>query len=362
MDQQVIQPTSASKRSYALGFQRNIHYLRGIAATGVMLGHAAIYYDWTFHDPSFRPFFPDAFGIYGVAIFFAISGYLMSELIKRQNAFEFLARRIVRIYPAFLIATAVSLLILAPTLRQGYNPLSALLAPIGKTDYPLRVEWTLVHEVFFYAALFLVALFRQTKFVPWLGAVWLLSIMVFAMAPHPRIGEASLPDIPLMVANTGFAAGLLISPMIKRVHTPLLFLTIFGVSLIGVYWLPWYPGRATAGIGSVFLVAAALQCDFQLPRTADFALRKLGDWSYAIYLIHVSVITAVFAFPYAPLSAMVRFPIAIVAAMLFAIALGEIDLRLHRVSRAMVQEIPGRRLVATIGLFFGTYLLICLLY
>jgi peptidoglycan/LPS O-acetylase OafA/YrhL len=165
-----------------------------------------------------------------------------------------------------------------------------------------------------------------------------------------------------MVANTGFAAGLLISPMIKRVHAPLLFLTIFGISLIGLYWLPWYPGRATAGVGSVFLVAAALQCDFQLPRLIDLVLRKLGDWSYAIYLIHVSVITAVFAFPYAPLSAMVRFPIAIVAALLFAIALGETDFRLHRVSRAMVQATPRRVLVPAIGFFFGTYLLICLQY
>lgn len=327
-----------------------------------MLGHAAIYYDWTFQDARFRSLFPDAFGIYGVAIFFAISGYLMSELIKKQNAFEFFARRIVRIYPTFLIATAMSLLILAPMLRQGYNPLSAFLAPIGKTDYPLRVEWTLVHEVFFYAALFLISLSRQTRLVPWLGAVWLLSIIALAMTPHPRIGEASLPDIPLMVANTGFAAGLLISPMIKRVHAPLLFLTIFGISLIGVYWLPWYPGRATAGVGSVFLVAAALQLNFKLPRAADFVLQKLGDWSYAIYLIHVSVITAVFSFPNLPLSAMTSFPIAIIAAMLLAIALGEADLRLHRMSRAMVQTAPERVLITAIWLFLWAYLSICLLY
>ena len=55
-------------------------------------------------------------GLYGVSIFFAISGYLMATLVRRTGPFVFMAHRLVRIYPTFLIVVAL------------YGAISALLS------------------------------------------------------------------------------------------------------------------------------------------------------------------------------------------------------------------------------------------
>ncbi|MEL4070895.1 acyltransferase family protein [Ochrobactrum sp. GPK 3] len=74
-------------------------------------------------------------GLYGVAIFFALSGYLMVELSSRQNAHAFLAARIIRIYPALLIATLFALISDPFRLIEKFNWVYITLVPAGPIFY-----------------------------------------------------------------------------------------------------------------------------------------------------------------------------------------------------------------------------------
>src|SRR5918911_1462736 len=139
------------------GSLRSIQDLRGVAAVMVVLYHAGHYLALYRGDDALKGW--DALGLYGVAIFFAISGFLMASLVRRTGPWLFLAHRIVRIYPALLIAVAltgaVSGLIGRPFVL---DPVALALVPAGPRFYALDVEWTLLFEVTFYVALFLVGI------------------------------------------------------------------------------------------------------------------------------------------------------------------------------------------------------------
>lgn len=85
--------------------------VRGVAVLLVMLGHAG--------------FAPQATGMFGVTLFFALSGYLISGIILRAHAEgawslrRFLWRRAVRLVPALLL---VSLVMLGVWLCLGNDP------------------------------------------------------------------------------------------------------------------------------------------------------------------------------------------------------------------------------------------------
>jgi len=127
-----------------------------MAALFVVLYHASFYssqylgFGWQIN------LFGD-FATIGVAIFFAISGLLMAELIQRSDPWQFLAHRIVRIYPTFLLAVAAWLSIDAflGIHSIGFHLFSLMLIPAGQRDYYLGVEWTLVFECAYYLGLFL---------------------------------------------------------------------------------------------------------------------------------------------------------------------------------------------------------------
>lgn len=336
-----------TSRAVSKNFQKSVHYLRGIAALGVLLTHAGVHLERTYQVSWARSIFPDFLAIYGVAIFFAISGYLMATLVVRQPPFEFLARRILRIYPTFLVATAIALLVLPPVVAQKFEVLSATLLPIGTTSYALAVEWTLVHELFFYVALFVCVLFGLTRCVAPIGALWLVAIIGSALfgSTFPRIGHAHITEVGLMLGNFGFAAGLLIPSVTKRLRSPLLFLLLALIAATVTYSFgPKWP-RIIAGLASVFLLTAAVQSTVSLPVFVHVALSKLGDWSYALYLSHITVIYTVFHnIGYHPATILIATGLAI----LVSAVLGELDLLLHGLARKLVANGRTARVLAVL--------------
>src|SRR6266853_1327962 len=121
----------------------SIQCLRGLAALSVALFHASVHSGLHFGDSGWATAFDGRFGLVGVATFFAISGLLMADLIQRTDPWRFLAHRIVRIYPTYLIAVLVSVPI--PTFlgirKAGFHLFSLMLVPAGQRDYYLGVEW-----------------------------------------------------------------------------------------------------------------------------------------------------------------------------------------------------------------------------
>ena len=114
----------------------------------------------------------------GVIVFFLVSGYIITQVLQRERAGEFLLRRIFRIYPLYIAAVLIETLLAALLLGQAVPPLSVmiprllLIGDLFGTPYALAgVEWTLRLEVLFYAimaALKALGLIEQPKTLPWI--------------------------------------------------------------------------------------------------------------------------------------------------------------------------------------------------
>ena len=86
-------------------------FLRIVAALLVLYSHCYPLFTEGLSDPlANTPFV--SFGALGVAMFFVISGHLVTDsLIRSENVFEFLAKRILRIYPGLIAACIFSVFI-----------------------------------------------------------------------------------------------------------------------------------------------------------------------------------------------------------------------------------------------------------
>jgi exopolysaccharide production protein ExoZ len=104
--------------------------------------------------------FDERFGYLGVAVFFAISGMLMADILPRTEPWRFLSHRIVRIYPLYLLLVATWAVIGPATGAQkvAFHLLTLTLAPVGHRPVFLGPEWTLIYECSYYVALFALAL------------------------------------------------------------------------------------------------------------------------------------------------------------------------------------------------------------
>ncbi len=112
-------PTGASNLAAAPSRRNNIGTLRMVGALFVLLGHSFILSsdDGNTRDAvseaigSVAPFHLGLPGI-GVAMFFAISGYLVAQSYRRRgNAYGFAEARLLRIYPALWVAIGLTLVV-----------------------------------------------------------------------------------------------------------------------------------------------------------------------------------------------------------------------------------------------------------
>ncbi|MGV3486156.1 MAG: acyltransferase family protein [Planctomycetaceae bacterium] len=127
------------------------------------------------------------FGAYGVELFFILSGYVNSmSLLRRQQPADFVAARLIRIVPIFLIAifANVAILTLPPHAPSGVTWAQwlanlTLMPRIFGYECIDPVMWTLQVEITFYAAL--VAMFRlgalRRYFIGW-GTLLALSLAI----------------------------------------------------------------------------------------------------------------------------------------------------------------------------------------
>ena len=85
----------------------SLHVLRGAAAPSVLPYHASHYLPHLRGEIAALAIFNGFFGGYGVAAFFALSGYLMAQIVDRDSPGRFLIARVTRIYPLFLAIVAI---------------------------------------------------------------------------------------------------------------------------------------------------------------------------------------------------------------------------------------------------------------
>lgn len=143
-------------------FNAAAHGLRGVAAMMVFWGHLLggtakhIYAD----DPSYGRFIepPWHFGTAGVVLFFVISGFVILPSVVRYSPGQFALRRLLRLYPLFLVLSLVFVGLNAATgLYPKLNDLPTILAGLTFVNIFVGTEqltpnaWSLSFEVMFYA-------------------------------------------------------------------------------------------------------------------------------------------------------------------------------------------------------------------
>ncbi len=332
---------------------------RFVAAVLVLIFHVSVHLRNFF---GFRlgveSFVAKLFWAQGVDLFFAISGFVMASALQTGKVWRFLGNRVLRIYLPLLIAVGVALAMQQVVLGQIPEslalPRALTLLPFGNISYPLGVEWSLVHEVFFYGVIALLIAVRRPALQWSLTGIWAAAMLWHGWQTRP----ASPPILPLgweiVVSPFGlcFIAGMLAFRF--RARTGLTRSCLVIVFLAGeiTYW-NWNP--AWPGILTVLLLAITWGCAMALlvsvAERHDLAKENLlvrwGDWSYGMYLLHVPVILVVLGWFYSrqPL----RLPylqvwwIAFAFAMVVSMAFGKLESGIHaRIKRrlAMPKILP----------------------
>lgn len=300
----------------------SIQYLRGICVLMVVVWHAVVNANF-YAGPSaiWDPAESLVFLLAGVDIFFVISGFLMVHVFSSPlsgkmevKPWEFLLRRIIRIYPAYWI---YSLLFLAVFLSGSMFALtntdipspafmvkSLLLVP--QEQWPLLfVAWTLVYEVLFYLLFTLALCFFVSRNLT-------VAAVSAALITLVMIGVAS---------GTGGTSPEVLNPLLNGLFIEF----VFGMLLA----LSWSPRRSSSdafyvvcvlcgfcGVALLFSTSLFVSVDsggtlygqgrvwfWGLPAAlvvfsvvhmermgACFALKpllRLGEASYTLYLTHM---------------------------------------------------------------------------
>lgn len=281
--------------------------LRFFAAFAVLLFHAFIYFDKFHHGGwSIGALFDPTLLSRGVTVFFVISGFVMAMAIERLQPLAFAMHRVVRIYFGYFMAIGFAVMVKL-AIFKGFplftlHPVYISLLPFGVSDHPLGVEWTLVYEMFFYAVMTLMCALTVGLRKYFMG-FWLLCILManfggitnhaFSVL-HPIFWE-----IPFSLYNVHFILGVFCWWYFRLLNKlPALYVFPFGVAAIvmaEVFISQSSIRELVAGVGSVALVISAISAKSVEKLSAQNLLVRYGDTSYGIYLVHVVVITTVFA-------------------------------------------------------------------
>lgn len=248
-------------------------------------------------------------GAAGVDIFFVLSGFLMLVTTRGRDGYTptFYIKRLVRIVPLYWIVTTASLALLlaAPQLvKSGRADAWHILAsylflparhPVLGTLEPLVVPgWTLNYEMFFYLVWGVALLLPDRARLPAI-ALFLGGLAVLGRAAASENPFLAFYTAPIMLEFVfGLALGLwyLEGPALAR-GWGFVFLAAGFVSLLAQGDVAPETRVIQWGIPAAMVVAGALVLERARPVKRIGALVLLGDASYALYLVHGMVLSAV---------------------------------------------------------------------
>src|SRR5208282_1371481 len=346
-----LRPAGSAPRTPVIDTQERaqnyrLQYLRAIAASSVVFYHTSIYLDIIRHEPAEYKIFYGWFGVFGVQLFFAISGLLMARLAGGLGPARFLAHRIVRIYPIYWLSALVAFLAYKATgLPQALaiNPWTLALAPGFAEGYTLGVEWTLPFEISFYLLVTIIILVHLQRWIPLIALIW-LSLIFGSILLNPNAPPTNFPMLPGLLLTSKcapFAAGLLAPSAIKHNLIPRGAGWV-GVGLTIAVNFAAHPAMQSflLAFGCLLLVASASRPRNQAEPKPIGWLASLGDWSYALYLCHVPIIALLFNLAPRGVNAHVLWATTLALIFFFATLWGRVDILLHRKLKRAVDQAP----------------------
>lgn len=310
-----------------------------IAASGVLVSHA---FPIALGIGSRQPFEAATgytLGWICVAIFFAISGFLITRSFDRKPHIEsWLSARVARLFPGLIVVSVLIALVYGPvftTLAAGeyfssvqtytYVPRNVTLAwlqyglPGVFVDHPYPVAingslWTLIHEVTCYFGVFLAGVAGALASRRLFAVGLLLYAAAYAAAALPGVSElvpSRLAD--LRALSYPFVLGMAFYMWRERVRLSWVIAVALAL-LVAVL-------RSTPLFEPVF-VAAVAYATFVVAYVPGGAIRhynRLGDYSYGMYVYAFPVQQAAIAVA-GPMSPLTNIAIAFPITLLFAVA------------------------------------------
>ncbi|MCB8875095.1 acyltransferase family protein [Acidisoma silvae] len=256
----------------------------------------------------------DIAGAAAVVWFFVLSGFVLvlahgSEQANFFNFVQFVWKRLVRIYPLYLLALAVPCIYLFrgqswPVIWQ-YTKLEFSLLPFSPPFEYVVQAWTLRYEVAFYIILSL-------SFIPYIGrpfvAIWVGAVMwhlfpgLIAMAqPHFVVSRENGAYVHFFAPlDLYFMSGCVAAWMFRRfifnniVSAGFLLVGILsvGAQFSGMRW-NLQSGAAGQGLTFGIALAAMIMGLAGLERSGGLPMpgwsRYVGQLSYPLYILHVSI-------------------------------------------------------------------------
>jgi peptidoglycan/LPS O-acetylase OafA/YrhL len=286
---------------------RGMDMLRLAAATLVIVAHS---YNLTLHEEPFRRFGGPEFGDIAVAVFFAISGFLVTaSWISDPRLRSFVLRRALRILPGLWVVLLVT--VLGFGLLVTVEPVVTYLTSVDTWRYPLE------RAVVFSTRPSLPGVFTTNPYgSPVNGSLWTLPVEVTAYIATLAFGitgllarrrelvvvaiillmviqETILPTASGLVATDSagavlhwlvhfglfYAVGALL--FLYRERVPLSFAAAAAALVV---WVLSFDTGAMTIVGQLTLPYVVLVLGYRAPEVVDGFFRRIGDLSYGTYI------------------------------------------------------------------------------
>ena len=277
-----------------------IDCLRGIAVLFVVFQHIAgkaVDARYTWVDRYFD------FGIFGVVIFFCISGFVIPYSIvglKNRHAVRFPVARIFRLYPAYWLSLLLAAWIVHPGLKLELINGTMLQRFFAEPDI-VGVYWTLQVELIFYLIFQAIILCRKIRSHSLYPALALsFTFLSVAMAAGRFLLGKKLPLAPplglaIMFLATTYFMHVTYGLFSRRtmISFAVFLYLLLALSFFLGYARDWGYGERPERFCIAYLLAMLIFLAFQAANLRSIFLGFLGSISYPVYLVHTSIIMLV---------------------------------------------------------------------
>jgi peptidoglycan/LPS O-acetylase OafA/YrhL len=290
----------------------NLDYLRGLMAFSIMIYH---YSSWIFGDFNSETLL-GVFGIYGVSIFYILSGITLYIVYHKKSTKElfipFFVKRIFRIFPLMWLTILLSYLILNQSFdfKTYFINMTGLFGFIEPSNYIVTGAWSIGNELVFYSLFPLIILFSKNLkygleicFIISIiiGSYFALSVLNLSEPLSAQWNNYINPFNQLFL----FIGGLLIGKYFSNYKNNKLSALFFISCVIGLLFSKASGDKINLVAGenrfiyasiAFSITIASLISNFNLPNIIDKVFVKLGHISYSIYLMHAIVFWTVAKF------------------------------------------------------------------
>jgi peptidoglycan/LPS O-acetylase OafA/YrhL len=283
----------------------SLDYLRGLAALGIMIYHLSTW-TWGSYDSGS---FLGRLGIYGVALFYVLSGLTLFHVYHQRLQWSrlglktFFLKRIYRIYPLLWLTTALAILQSGgfPNLFDLLLNLTGLFGFVKWYTYFSAGVWSIGNELVFYS-LFPIFIYSARRSGWTLGAVVtvLLGLYLyfawFGLDSNEGLAQQWRMYINPLNQAFLFVGGFVVGHLSQHWNAPRWLLGIlFGLGL-GIFLFYPVEGDAIALVTGAARMAFTASClllclslykwQGELTGIPHRILATLGELSYSVYLLH----------------------------------------------------------------------------